>query len=275
MDNENLAYWVLGGCLGLYILAGIGIHKFNRYKRDGSIRNLTNLPNPEKITNPDDESKLAIIVKGSYFSSDLKIQNEDLVTALFRQLGYHTIFINHQTADEGTIRESLNQKSITSSKESQTIIYFTGHGNIPVDGLEGILLKGETQVIGPQQLFSMVSPIRGKKLVMFDCCNSGIFTDYLKTEEGRRSLRDYVVIGACPAGKVTNRGHRGYDGCIGQLTYGFFQMLEENKGRPIDMATVDIKAGTALARLLHRLFGWREKDFSYEVQRVSDTSYLL
>ncbi len=241
--------------------------------KNGSIKNLGRLPN--NIPNNNDIIKEAILLQGEDFHSalGLPVGNIELMTALLRQEGYKTTGINWYNLDVDSFKKAIDKRIETIKKvdNPRTLIYYSGHGNIPKKEKQGLLINKGFDVLEPRQFYQMINKITGKKAILLDCCYAGYFTDFIK--ENNNELSDYVVIAACPDGKITGNAQRGHNGWIGNFTFGFFQMLDENKGNQIDLSTVDIKSGTKLDRIVHSLL--LKKNISYEVERISDTPYLL
>lgn len=94
--------------------------------------------------------------------------------AMAEALGKREHFDNNiaQLYDRGATREAvinaLRFSASLASEDSVSVIYFTAHGS-----RRGIMLSDG--VLGPAELYSALKDIRGKKVVLLDCCHASIF----------------------------------------------------------------------------------------------------
>lgn len=225
-------------------------------------------------------NKQAILVKPEECRDD----SVDIMQHLLSLYGYKCYVIEPDYATEDNIFFTLEQIAKRSNTEHQTIFYFEGHGNtigniyrkaIAVTGTD--LHKSRITDI---ELIHNMSKIQGKKAVLIDACLSGAFVDYLRPSQGSKPIKDYVVISACP-GDCVSLSDKFFikNKQVGQLTYGLYNLLNFAE-KPVNLSTDNIEIANEVYRQHLDMLNFvmredKETKISFEMQRVSDTDFIL
>lgn len=242
------------------------------------------LPDTEKGSAISSKHKNAILLNG-----DKKGESNDvlLMSHILKSRGYNIDVINYNQLTWENIECIIGEKAKQSSKNSQTFFYFTGHCNTaPKEWTDGLSINNVVEPdyysrITPYKLFSMLGEIKGKKAIFLDCCNSGMFTDFVRDSNrllsSEKLIEDYVVIAACPSDKNTISTNMLRFGRVGALTFEFYKRFKKNSDKPIDLASITLKPGSLYNRIDEKLYPalGLKYDRGFTAQRAGDISYIL
>lgn len=97
--------------------------------------------------------------------------------------GYKTQVLKWEDATKQNVKDAIRLLSYVTVPDSHVFLYFTGHG-----GPNGFMLGG--QVLNPGELYHPLSALRGKKAVVIDACNAGLFVN----EHNRAKIPENVLV---------------------------------------------------------------------------------
>lgn len=139
--------------------------------------------------------------------------------------------LHNGTATRTNILSYLQELVPLTTMDSHFVFQYSGHGSkdglyLPNRALLGGLF-GAAECIGPEELYSHLRNLRGKKALFLDCCNAGVFLEGVSVPEHT------LVIAAT---KKTNlayekRTKKIGGGHMGVLTSAVAGYLKENSGR--------------------------------------------
>ncbi len=130
----------------------------------------------------------------------------------------------NEDANRKNVLEYLEQVAHLTTPESHFIFYYSGHGNH--DGVQLGIDK-----ISPNDLYSRLRNIRGKKAIILDNCRAGVFINYENKE--KMPPNTLVLAGS----SETKPAYEGPDFTIaggeymGKFTAALIKYLDENRGR--------------------------------------------
>ena len=88
------------------------------------------------------------------------------------------------------IMSGLNRIAEISTPTSETVIHYSGHGAFvrdrngdEPDGLDEVIIPVDNVIITDDELFAIISRIKGKVLLFFDSCHSGSVCDLQYSQE--------------------------------------------------------------------------------------------
>ncbi len=97
--------------------------------------------------------------------------------------GYTTRVLKWEEATKQNVKDAIRELLYFIVPDSHVFLYFTGHG-----GPNGFMLGG--QVLNPGELYHLLSTLRGKKAVVIDACNAGLFVN----EHNRAKIPENVLV---------------------------------------------------------------------------------
>jgi hypothetical protein len=205
-----------------------------------------------------------------------------LMWHLLERRGFQSKILSQGACTKRRINEELGKIAESSSSISKTFLYYGGHYPVERSQPGGSFLTyqgfriGEGEKLSPEEMFSALSPLKGRKAVVIDACHSGLYTEYVKKHN---PIRNYVVIAACPRGTETLFGKVFIKGrWTGALTYGIYKALSEE--RKINLSDENIMCGTEEYRKmspqeLKKRAVSGDFPISLEIQRESDTDFWI
>jgi hypothetical protein len=184
--------------------------------------------------------KKAILIEGDNSRSD----DINIMDDLLKGYGYDRKKFGQSVSTKKDCLEYIDHiaSTLNQSDNSNTLIYFTGHGFIRYKDKAsiGILLNGkdtsDENYLTPKELWDHIKHIKGNTAVIIDSCHSGTFPYQLsnlfesKTDPSAEK-ESFIVLASCPALNLSLMSKDYIPGLnLGALTYGIYRSLKCNKG---------------------------------------------
>lgn len=123
-------------------------------------------------------------------------------TMLMRRFGYTAYDIitlrddsRYMMPTRNNIMRGLYRIAEISTPTSETVIHYSGHGSFirdrngdEPDGMDEVIVPVDYKIITDDELFSIISKIKGKVLLFFDSCHSGSVCDLQYSQEYNNGL---------------------------------------------------------------------------------------
>jgi hypothetical protein len=218
---------------------------------------------------------------------------------LLKERGYRCDKLTFQEATEKKVLSSIEEIAEESRKVTEDyrmVFYFAGHGSPQeiIDAQiygEALRVNGGTKDIRQTrltelELISALGKISGKKAIILDACESGVFVDFLKDIPfqrialGEDIIRNFVALASCPGDYTSVSSTYFLKGKqVGALTFGIYTLLS-SAAEPVNLSEAEILCGNGALR---RNLGFLNQHFlkegvpkiSFDMQRAFDTDFYL
>lgn len=207
------------------------------------------------------------LLKGEAIEDPWVAGDMDQLTALLLNKGYDVYRLDFGRVTPDVMRSLLERIVYVSDAETRVLVAYSGEGDstglrtrsMRLGGSRHLVPQGTT--VTPADLFAGLEPIQGRKAVLLNACEAGIFAE----EAAQRGAFDGVVIAACPRGFATTPHEPSGTTAI---FAAFLELYADDPARVHNLATVEIdRAGGLWTNLAHHWQSlWRPggKPISYE-----------
>ena len=213
------------------------------------------------VANADD------LLKGEAIEDPWVSGDMDQLSSLLLSKGYDVYRLDFGRVTPEVMRGLLERIVYVSDEETQLLVAYSGEGDstglrtrsMRLGGSRHLVPQGVT--ITPADMFAALEAIHGRKAVLLNACEAGIFAE----EAPSRAGFDGVVIAACPRGFATTPHEPSGTTAI---FAAFLDIYADDPARVHNLATVEIdRAGGLWTNLAHHWQSlWRPggKPISYE-----------
>ncbi|MBX3466209.1 MAG: hypothetical protein KF878_04840 [Planctomycetes bacterium] len=207
------------------------------------------------------------LLKGEAIDDPWVQGDMDQLTRLLLSKGYDVYRLDYGRVTPDTLRALLERIVFVSDDETQVLVAYSGEGDstglrtrsMRLGQSRHLVPQGTT--ITPADLFAALEPVQGRKAVLLNACEAGIFAE----EAARWGRFEGVVIAACPRGYATTPHEPSGTTAI---FAAFLDLYASDPTRVHNLATVEIdRAGGLWTNLAHHWQSlWRGggKPISYE-----------
>jgi hypothetical protein len=208
------------------------------------------------------------LLKGEAIEDPWVKGDMDQLARLLLSKGYDVYRFDFGRVTPDVLRGLLERIVYVSDEETQVLVAYSGEGDSTGLrtrsmrlGASGHLVPQGT-TITPADLFAALEPIHGRKAVLLNACEAGIFAE----EAAKWGRFDGVVIAACARGFATTPHEPSGTTAI---VAAFLEIYSDDPARVHNLATVEIdRAGGLWTNLAHHWQSlWRgggKKPISYE-----------
>lgn len=191
----------------------------------------------------------------------------DQLSRLLLSKGYDVYRLDYGRVTPDTMRALLERVVTVADEQTQLLVAYSGEGDSTGLrtrtmrlGANGHLVPQKV-TLTPKDLFAALEPIKGRKAVLLNACEAGIFAE----EAARWGTFDGVVIAACARGFATTPHEPSGTTAI---FAAFLELYADDPARVENLASVELdRAGGLWTNLAHHWQSlWRAggKPISYE-----------
>lgn len=191
----------------------------------------------------------------------------DQLSRLLLSKGYDVYRVDFGRVTPDTMRALLERVVAVSDAETQLLVAYSGEGDSTGLRTRTMRLGPSGHLVPPKvtltpaDLFAALAPVQGRKAVLLNACEAGIFAEEAARQEGFEG----VVIAACARGFATTPHEPSGTTAI---FAAFLELYADDPARVENLASVEIdRAGGLWTNLAHHWQSlWRlgGKPISYE-----------